>query len=125
VTHGEVVAGEVVSLGIVAAGKSWLDVIEALDTLGLDDARLAALGIAVFKPALIWPLEPAALTDFAKTCRELLFVEEKAALLEPRPRTSYTIYHLTRGLVWSANRMSAARNSCLPMCRSSRWRSRA
>lgn len=69
-------------LGIVSAGKSWLDVEEALQMLDLSAARLAQLGIGVYKPALIWPLEPEGLTEFACGRRELLFVEEKAAFME-------------------------------------------
>jgi indolepyruvate ferredoxin oxidoreductase len=93
ITHGRSVHGVAATLGIVAAGKSWLDVIEALDALGLDAARLATLGIAVYKPALIWPLEPIALTDFAKSRAELLFVEEKAAFLEPQ--AAHDLYNLS------------------------------
>jgi indolepyruvate ferredoxin oxidoreductase len=96
VTHGRSVHGDAAALGIVAAGKSWLDVIEALDALGLDAARLATLGIAVYKPALIWPLEPIALTDFAKSRAELLFVEEKAAFLEPQ--ATHHLYNLPANL---------------------------
>jgi len=93
VTHGRSVHGEAATLGIVAAGKSWLDVTEALDALGLDAPRLATLGIAVYKPALIWPLEPIALTDFAKSRAELLFVEEKAAFIEPQ--AAHHLYNLS------------------------------
>jgi len=84
VTHGGVGRDVAGTLGIVAAGKTWLDVVEALDALGLDEARLATIGVAVYKPALIWPLEPLALSEFATSRAELLFVEEKAAFLEPQ-----------------------------------------
>jgi len=92
VTHGGPVHSDAATLGVVAAGKSWLDVIEALDALGLDAARLTTLGIAVYKVALIWPLEPVALRDFARSCAELLFVEEKAAFLEPQ--ATHHLYNL-------------------------------
>jgi len=69
-------------LGIVAAGKAWLDVEEALQMLGLSAARLVQLGVAVYKPALIWPMEPEGLVEFARDRRELLFVEEKAPFME-------------------------------------------
>ncbi|MEY4376789.1 MAG: hypothetical protein RJB26_1339 [Pseudomonadota bacterium] len=83
VTHGSA-APAAGSLGIVAAGKSWLDVVQALQELGLDAARLERMGVAVYKPALIWPLEPEAMTAFARGREELLFVEEKAAFVEPQ-----------------------------------------
>ncbi len=70
------------NLGIVTAGKSWLDVEEALTALGLDAARLQNLGVSVYKPALIWPLEPEGIRQFARGQRELLFVEEKVSFVE-------------------------------------------
>ncbi len=69
-------------LGIVTAGKAALDVIEALRGLGLTEDRCAALGIAVFKVALTWPLEPVAVGDFAARCDEIFVVEEKQPILE-------------------------------------------
>jgi indolepyruvate ferredoxin oxidoreductase len=70
------------SLGIVAAGKSWLDTSQALRILKLTHERCAALGVRVYKPGMIWPLEPVAFRDFARGHEEILFVEEKAAFLE-------------------------------------------
>ncbi len=69
-------------LGIVTTGKSYLDVIEGLQSLGIDRVRAEALGIAVFKVTMVWPLEPVALSDFAKTCDELLVIEEKRDVIE-------------------------------------------
>ncbi|SNS16109.1 indolepyruvate ferredoxin oxidoreductase [Sphingomonas laterariae] len=71
-----------VRLGIATAGKSFLDVIEALGRLGIDEARAHDLGIAVFKIAMVYPLEPEGLTAFAGRCEELLVVEEKRPVLE-------------------------------------------
>lgn len=86
ITHGEADAptDRRVSLGIVAAGKTWLDVTEALTLLGLGPQRLAAVGVAVYKPALIWPLEPTALEAFARGRTEILVIEEKSAFMEPQ-----------------------------------------
>jgi indolepyruvate ferredoxin oxidoreductase len=89
VTHGSARPG---GLGIIAAGKTWLDVSAALVALGLDEPRLAAFGISVYKPALIWPLEPVALAAFARGQRELLVIEEKAAFLEPQ--VAHALYNL-------------------------------
>ncbi len=72
------------TLGIVAAGKSWTDLRQAFVMLGLDDRRLAALGIRVLKLALTWPVEPQTLTEFASGHRELLVIEEKRAFVEPQ-----------------------------------------
>jgi indolepyruvate ferredoxin oxidoreductase len=69
-------------IGIVTTGKAYGDVRSALEMLGLDDERAAALGIGLYKVALSWPLEPRALRSFASGFDELLFVEEKRPLVE-------------------------------------------
>ena len=69
-------------LGIVCAGKAYLDVREALDLLGIDAAAAASLGLRLYKPALTWPLEPEGLRAFAKGLEEILVVEEKRAFIE-------------------------------------------
>ncbi|WP_030540969.1 indolepyruvate ferredoxin oxidoreductase family protein [Sphingobium sp. DC-2] len=73
-------------IGIVAAGKPWLDLIDALHLLGIEEGQLPALGIALYKPALIWPLEPASLRDFALGLDRLIFVEEKSGLIEAQAK---------------------------------------
>ena len=52
-------------IGIVTAGKSYLDVRQALDELGLDEARCDALGLRLYKLACAWPIEPEGLKAFA------------------------------------------------------------
>ncbi len=71
-------------LGIVTAGKAWMDVVQALSLLGIDQMRADALGVSVYKAGLIWPLEPEGLKAFAKDHQELFFVEEKKAFMEPQ-----------------------------------------
>ena len=71
-------------LGIVTAGKSHTDVLQALRLLDIDDARAASLGIGLYKVGCIWPLEPDGIAAFAAGRPELLCVEEKAAFLEPQ-----------------------------------------
>ncbi|MEN2991797.1 indolepyruvate ferredoxin oxidoreductase family protein [Tistrella sp. BH-R2-4] len=68
--------------GIIAVGKAWGDVLEALDLLGIDAERLAAAGIVIYKPALTWPLEPVNAVRFARGLEEVLVVEEKKAIVE-------------------------------------------
>jgi len=69
-------------LGIVAAGKAWLDVLQALARLGIDRARGEALGIGLYKPGLTWPIEPVQMRAFVQGYEEILFVEEKRPLIE-------------------------------------------
>ena len=45
--------------GIVTVGKSYLDVRQALDELGIDDAEAERLGLAIYKVGMVWPLETA------------------------------------------------------------------
>ncbi len=74
--------GEPARLGIVSSGKSWLDVMQALADLGIDETAARALGVRVMKVAMPWPLEPHAMRAFAEGCEEILVVEEKRALIE-------------------------------------------
>jgi indolepyruvate ferredoxin oxidoreductase len=69
-------------LGIVSTGKSWLDVMQALDDLGIDDMLASAIGLRVLKVGMSWPLEPNAVRDFAKGLDEVIVVEEKRGLIE-------------------------------------------
>ena len=68
--------------GIVTVGKSYLDVRQALEDLGIDDAEAGRLGLAVYKVALVWPLETEGVTAFAQGKREILVVEEKRPVIE-------------------------------------------
>ena len=70
------------TLGIVAAGKTYYDLIAALDKLGLDEAALRHRGIRLFKPAVVWPLEPTSLRRFAEGLDTVVVVEEKRAFIE-------------------------------------------
>ena len=78
-------------LGIVAAGKSYLDVRQALEHLGIDEAEAARIGIRVFKVALTWPLEPQTLHAFALGLEEVVVVEEKRPIVEDQIRA--LLYH--------------------------------
>ncbi|MDR3507081.1 MAG: indolepyruvate ferredoxin oxidoreductase family protein [Caulobacteraceae bacterium] len=69
-------------LGIVTSGKAFLDVMQALDALGLDTAECERLGLSVYKVAMPWPLEPVGAAEFAAKNRELLVVEEKRPIIE-------------------------------------------
>jgi len=69
-------------LGILTAGKSYLDVRQALDELGIDAALAAQIGIRLYKVGMVWPLEPEGVRHFAEGLEEILVVEEKRQLLE-------------------------------------------
>jgi secondary thiamine-phosphate synthase enzyme len=67
--------------GLVASGKAWGDLQQALADLGLGEAPLR-----LYKVALVWPLEPEQLLDFADGLDEILVVEEKRPLIEDQMR---------------------------------------
>ena len=68
--------------GIMATGKAWTDVCQALDEMGLNEERLSDLGITVLKVAMPYPADEAAIRDFARDLEEILVVEEKHRLTE-------------------------------------------
>ncbi|MFJ5298755.1 indolepyruvate ferredoxin oxidoreductase family protein [Pseudomonas sp. NPDC088368] len=69
-------------LGIITTGKSYLDVRQALEELGIDEALCASVGIRVLKVGMSWPLEPVSVHDFAEGLDEILVVEEKRSVIE-------------------------------------------
>ena len=69
-------------LGIIASGKSYLDVLQALEDLGIDERHAAEIGIRLMKVGMPWPLEPTSLREFASGLDEILVVEEKRQLIE-------------------------------------------
>ncbi len=68
--------------GIVTVGKSYLDVRQALDELGIDEAEAERIGLAIYKVGMVWPLETEGATAFATGKREILVIEEKRPLIE-------------------------------------------
>ena len=91
-THMRGAMGSNAWLGIVSAGKSYFDVCEALQQLGLNEAELSKIGIRIMKPAMIWPLEPTAVVKFAEGLSEIMVVEEKNPFIESQIRD--TLYPL-------------------------------
>ncbi len=69
-------------IGIVASGKSYMDVLEALDELGIAESEVANVGIRLFKVAMPWPLEPDGIREFSRGLEEILVVEEKRQMVE-------------------------------------------
>src|SRR6202011_1312763 len=68
--------------GIVTTGKSYLDVRQALDDLGIDDAHAAELGFRFYKVAMSWSLEREGSRHCGGGLEEILVVEEKRDELE-------------------------------------------
>ncbi len=77
-----VIAGEKPRFGIVTCGKTYLDVLQALDDLGIDETYAKAIGLTILKIGMTWPLERNIVRHFAEGLEEILVVEEKRALIE-------------------------------------------
>src|ERR1700738_2923543 len=68
--------------GIVTTGKAHLDLMEALQLLGLNEAECRRLGIDIYKVGMVWPLAPPDALEFVSEKREILVVEEKRGIIE-------------------------------------------
>jgi indolepyruvate ferredoxin oxidoreductase len=69
-------------IGLITTGKSYQDVIEALDLLGIDEVRAADLGLRLYKVGMPYPLEPDGIMAFGDGLELVMVVEEKRALIE-------------------------------------------
>ncbi|MCW0213119.1 MAG: indolepyruvate ferredoxin oxidoreductase family protein [Pseudonocardia sp.] len=69
-------------IGILAAGKTYLDVREALRMTGLGDDDLSRHGIRLLKLGMIFPLERGIIAEFAEGLDQIVVVEEKRPFLE-------------------------------------------
>ncbi|HNR90933.1 MAG TPA: indolepyruvate ferredoxin oxidoreductase family protein [Dokdonella sp.] len=69
-------------LGIVTTGKSYLDVLQALEYLGISARDAREIGIRVYKIGMTWPLEPVGIREFAAGLEDVIVVEEKRSFIE-------------------------------------------
>ncbi|MFQ5896911.1 MAG: indolepyruvate ferredoxin oxidoreductase family protein [Candidatus Methylomirabilia bacterium] len=69
-------------LGIAAPGKTYYDLRQALQELGLDDHALRRYGIRLLKIGMLFPMEPGIVREFGRGLEELLVIEEKRAFTE-------------------------------------------
>ena len=69
-------------IGFVAAGKNWLDLVHALDLLGIDGAEAERLGITTYKVGQTFPLDMKGFHDWAEGLDLIVVVEEKRKLIE-------------------------------------------
>ena len=68
--------------GIITSGKAYLDVMQALEDMGITDPVASEIGLRVYKVGMPWPLEPRATHEFAEGLEEILVVEEKRSIIE-------------------------------------------
>jgi indolepyruvate ferredoxin oxidoreductase len=80
--------GRAPKIGVITVGKSYLDVRQALDELGLDEVKCNDLGLRLCKIGCPWPISRQDLTDFAAGLDLVIVVEEKRSLIEVQLRHS-------------------------------------
>ena len=78
--------GRAPKVGVITCGKSYLDVRQAMDDLGIDEVRANQLGLRLYKVGCPWPLEPVGLKEFAQGLDMIIVVEEKRSLIEVQVR---------------------------------------
>lgn len=78
--------GGAARIGLVAAGKTYRDLVQALQDLGLDLGRLRAAGVRVMQIRMPWPLDRADVREFAEGLEEIVVVEDKLPFLEAQFR---------------------------------------
>lgn len=78
--------GPKAKIGVLSVGKSYLDARQALDDLGIDEARAAEIGIRLYKVAAPWPFDLEDMREFVDGLEMVIVVEEKRSLLESQLR---------------------------------------
>ena len=73
-------------IGVITVGKSYLDVRQALDELGLDEVKCNDLGLRLYKIGCPWPISRLDLMEFAPGLELIIVVEEKRSLIEVQVR---------------------------------------
>uniref|UniRef100_UPI003A927BDE indolepyruvate ferredoxin oxidoreductase family protein n=1 Tax=Marinobacter segnicrescens TaxID=430453 RepID=UPI003A927BDE len=63
-------------------GKGHLDLLEALDLLGIDEDKARDMGLDIYKIGMVWPLERKGVLDFVHGKQEVLVIEEKRGIIE-------------------------------------------
>ena len=69
-------------LGIMTAGKTYNDLMQAFLEMGLDADALRRYGIRVLKMGMLFPMEPTIVREFAEGLEEIFVIEEKRPFLE-------------------------------------------
>ncbi|HEX8665330.1 MAG TPA: indolepyruvate ferredoxin oxidoreductase family protein [Beijerinckiaceae bacterium] len=78
--------GRTPKIGVITVGKSYLDVRQAMDELGLDEVKANDMGLRLYKVACPWPLSQRELVEFAQGLEMIIVVEEKRSLIEVQVR---------------------------------------
>jgi indolepyruvate ferredoxin oxidoreductase len=77
------VSGESDKLGIVAAGSTYLEVLRALERIGLAPTDLSQAGVRLLKISMAYPFDEDLVRQFASGLDEIMVVEDKRPFFEP------------------------------------------
>jgi len=82
-THG---ANRQACLGIMAAGKTYYDVLQAIRDMGISMEYLASAGVRLAQLGMTYPLDPMFVQEFAAGLNQIVVVEEKRSFVEAQLR---------------------------------------
>ena len=98
-------------IGLVAAGKNWLDLVHALSLLGIGAQEAERLGITTHKVGQTWPLDMEGFHEWAEGLELIIVVEEKRKLIEVQvkeaifdDRRGRRVYGWHKGDTWEHGR---------------------
>ena len=91
------------AVGIVAGGKAFTDVRQALRDLGLDDDGCRRAGVRLLRLGMVHPLERDLLRTFARGLDTVCVVEEKSAFVESAVRDALYGLPDAPGVIGSAD----------------------
>jgi indolepyruvate ferredoxin oxidoreductase len=77
------VSGDNDILGIVAAGSTYLEVLRALERIGLNTTDLSQAGVRLLKISMAYPFDDELVKQFASGLDEIMVVEDKRPFFEP------------------------------------------
>lgn len=72
--------------GIAVRGKAWSTLKQALADAGITPELARMMGLVIWKPGLVWPLDQVAARDFARGLDSILVVEDRRSFLESQLR---------------------------------------
>ncbi len=91
-----IVGGPRGRLGVVCAGKTYFDLVQALADLGVHLDQLEAHGLRILKLGMTYPLVTRTVVDFAASVDQVVVIEEKRPFVETQLRS---ILHEARSAV--------------------------
>jgi indolepyruvate ferredoxin oxidoreductase len=94
-------------VGIMTAGKSYADTVQALDDLGISEAGLPGAGIRLIKAGSLYPLDAEFVREATRGLDDLVVIEEKRPFLEDAVKSC--LYGVTDAPRVTGKRDSAGR----------------